>query len=88
MMATGLLAAVGLVGLIAFRKATPKKRILILLILLVAMPLLACDENSDSDYAGANPPTDNGGEDWNLDESKDVTGAVWRMMHDKGGNTD
>ena len=88
MMATGLLVAVGLVGLVAFRKATPKQRILILLVLLVAMPLLACDDNGGSDYAGANPPADNGGEDWNLDESQDVTGAVWRMLHDNGGDTD
>lgn len=65
-----LLAIAG-VGLYMLRKSTPRQRILILAIMVVAFILLACGSDAPS---GCNDTT------WNTCTSSDLTGVVKRSL--------
>ena len=54
---------------IVWHRSSPKQRLAVILFAMVAFVLFACGGD--------------GGEDWNLDVSKDVTGTVWRSLPGK-----
>lgn len=68
-MAILFLVAMGIVTVAMWRKANSQQKMGIILIVAIMFMLMACGDC-----------TSNCGQDWNLDNSSDLTGVIWRAL--------